>query len=150
MAVECFHKASLVHDDIEDNDAQRYGEATLHEEHSMPVALNAGDMLIGEGYRLLADNDFAPAIRSSMIRIAAEGQRELCRGQGAELIWTQKPEALSSAQVLEIFRSKTAPAFEVGLKIGAAIANQLEEASGRPARLQRSSGNRLPDSRRPG
>ena len=54
VAVECFHKASLIHDDIEDNDAQRYGETTLHEEHGVAVALNVGDLLIGEGYRLLA------------------------------------------------------------------------------------------------
>ena len=31
IAVECFHKASLVHDDIEDGDATRYGEETLHQ-----------------------------------------------------------------------------------------------------------------------
>src|SRR5438876_3205750 len=53
VAVECFHKASLIHDDIEDNDAQRYGEKTLHEEFGLPVALNVGDLLIGEGYRLI-------------------------------------------------------------------------------------------------
>jgi geranylgeranyl diphosphate synthase, type II len=127
IAVECFHKASLVHDDIEDNDNERYGEATLHEEHGVGVALNVGDLLIGEGYRLLADNHLSPVVRSAMLKIAAEGQRELCRGQGAELLWDKHPVALSSAQVLEIFRSKTAPAFEVALKVGAAIACQLEE-----------------------
>src|SRR6266540_6694068 len=37
VAVECFHKASLIHDDIEDNDALRYGEKTLHEEHGVAV-----------------------------------------------------------------------------------------------------------------
>ena len=55
VAVECFHKASLVHDDIEDEDSLRYGRATLHAEHGVPVALNAGDLLLGEGYRLLAE-----------------------------------------------------------------------------------------------
>jgi len=30
LAVECFHKASLIHDDIEDGDATRYREKTLH------------------------------------------------------------------------------------------------------------------------
>jgi len=127
IAVECFHKASLVHDDIEDNDKKRYGEATLHEEHSMPVALNVGDLLIGEGYRLLADSNVRPDYRTAMIKIAAEGQRELCRGQGAELLWNNHPVALSSTQVLEIFRSKTAPAFEVALKIGAALSGKLDE-----------------------
>ncbi len=54
VAVECFHKASLVHDDIEDADERRYGRDTLHVEHGIPVALNVGDLLVGEGYRLLA------------------------------------------------------------------------------------------------
>lgn len=127
LAVECFHKASLVHDDIEDNDAQRYGESTLHTEHGIPVALNVGDLLIGEGYRLLADSDVDPVLRAAMIKVAAEGQRELCRGQGAELLWNNHPVALNSKQVFEIFRSKTAPAFEVALKVGAALTGNLEE-----------------------
>ena len=42
MAVECFHKASLVHDDIEDQDEQRYGRETVHAEHGVAIALNAG------------------------------------------------------------------------------------------------------------
>ena len=127
ISVEAFHKASLIHDDIEDNDAERYGEATLHEEHGVGVALNVGDLLIGEGYRLLADSDASSGIRAASLKVAAEGQRELCRGQGAELLWTNHPVALSSAQVLEIFRSKTAPAFEVALKVGAALAGRLDE-----------------------
>ena len=127
ISVECFHKASLVHDDIEDNDKQRYGEATLHEEHSMPVALNVGDLLIGEGYRLLVDSDILPDRKVTMIKIAAEGQRQLCHGQGAELLWTNNPVSLTSVQVLEIFRSKTAPAFEVALQIGAALSGHHDE-----------------------
>ncbi|MBX7208396.1 MAG: polyprenyl synthetase family protein [Verrucomicrobiaceae bacterium] len=127
VAVECFHKASLVHDDIEDNDSERYGETTLHTEHGIPVALNVGDLLIGEGYRLLADSNLSSNIRSAALRVAAEGQRELCRGQGAELLWNNNPVALSNTQVLEIFRSKTAPAFEVALKVGAALAGRLDD-----------------------
>ncbi len=127
IAVECFHKASLIHDDIEDNDTERYDEPTLHEEHGVPVALNVGDLLIGEGYRLLADNDLSSTIRAAALKVAAEGQRELCRGQGAELLWNNNPVALSNTQVLEIFRSKTAPAFEVALKVGAALAGRLDD-----------------------
>jgi geranylgeranyl diphosphate synthase, type II len=129
LAVECFHKASLVHDDIEDEDALRYGESTLHSEHGVPVALNIGDLLIGEGYRLLADSDVSADRRIAMMKVAAEGQRELCIGQGAELMWTTKPQALSTKQVLEIFRSKTAPAFEVALKVGAALTGQLDDVA---------------------
>lgn len=127
VAIECFHKASLIHDDIEDNDAQRYGEKTLHEEHGVAVALNVGDLLIGEGYRLLAACQAGAAEKAAMIRIAAEGQRELCRGQGAELQWARRPAPLGSLEVIEIFREKTAPAFSVALKLGALYAGRLEE-----------------------
>ena len=122
VAVECFHKASLIHDDIEDNDALRYGEKTLHEEYGTAVALNVGDLLIGEGYRLLAACKASPAQKAEMVRIASEGQRELCRGQGAELCWARNPQTLTQHQVLDIFRKKTAPAFEVALRVGALYA----------------------------
>jgi len=122
VAVECFHKASLIHDDIEDGDAQRYGEKTLHEEYGTAIALNVGDLLIGEGYRLLAACGVSAEQKAAMLRIAAEGQRELCRGQGAELCWARQPRPLSSLEVIDIFRKKTAPAFEVALRIGAVYA----------------------------
>jgi geranylgeranyl pyrophosphate synthase len=122
VAVECFHKASLIHDDIEDGDAVRYGEPTLHAEHGVPVALNVGDLLLGEGYRLLAECDARPDVRARLVRIAASGHRTLCQGQGAELVWAARPEPLTPQQVLEIFRLKTAPAFEVSLHLGAAYA----------------------------
>jgi geranylgeranyl pyrophosphate synthase len=127
VAVECFHKASLIHDDIEDNDALRYGEKTLHEEHGVAVALNVGDLLIGEGYRLLAACKAGAEQKAEMIRVAAEGQRELCRGQGAELVWARQSAPLTSLEVLDIFRKKTAPAFSVALKLGAIYAGQLDD-----------------------
>ncbi len=122
VAVECFHKASLIHDDIEDEDSTRYGEPTLHAEHGVAVALNVGDLLIGEGYRLLAAANVSAEQRAAMVAVASAGQRELSRGQGAELLWARKPEPLTSLQVLDIFKKKTAPAFEVALRIGAIFA----------------------------
>ena len=127
VAVECFHKASLVHDDIEDGDALRYGEPTLHASHGVPAALNVGDLLVGEGYRLLAECDFAPEIRAEMTAIAARGHRTLCLGQGEELAWARRPQPLGSQQVLQIFRQKTAPAFGVALELGAACAGAEPE-----------------------
>src|ERR1043166_3058697 len=129
VAVECFHKASLIHDDIEDNDAQRYGEKTLHEEHGVAVALNVGDLLIGEGYRLIGSCRISAAQKAEMLLAASQGQRQLCRGQGAELCWARQPAPMTTLQVLDIFRQKTAPAFEVALRLGAIYAgtDQYEE-----------------------
>ena len=123
VAVECFHKASLIHDDIEDEDAERYGEKALHAEHGLAVALNVGDLLIGEGYRLIGETGVSAEQRAAMLQAAAAGQRQLCRGQGAELVWQQNPAPLKQAEVLDIFRQKTAPAFEVALRLGSICAS---------------------------
>jgi geranylgeranyl pyrophosphate synthase len=127
VAVECFHKASLVHDDIEDADEERYGRHALHVEHGIPVALNAGDLLVGEGYRLLAGCGAPPEVCAQLVRIAAAGHRELCSGQGQELAWMRQPGALKADAVIDIFRRKTSPAFEVALRVGAALAGASEE-----------------------
>jgi geranylgeranyl pyrophosphate synthase len=127
VAVECFHKASLVHDDIEDGDEQRYGRATLPAEHGVAVALNAGDLLIGEGYRLLAGCGARPDVCAELVRIAARGHRELCLGQGTELAWTHAPRSIKADDVIEIFRQKTSPAFDVALGIGAALGGATDD-----------------------
>ena len=131
LAIECFHKASLIHDDIEDNDTERYGEKTLHEEHGIAVALNVGDLLIGEGYRLIGESSVGAKQQVAMLQATAMGQKQLCHGQGAELVWQQKPSPMKSIEVLDIFRKKTAPAFEVALRLGAIYAGeeQHEEVS---------------------
>ncbi len=127
VAVECFHKASLVHDDIEDDDAERYGQEALHTRYGVPVALNLGDLLLGEGYRMLAECRVPAEMRAAMLAAAASGHRLLCLGQGTELLWARSPEPLAPLQVLEIFRRKTAPAFNVALRLGAAAAGCADE-----------------------
>jgi len=126
VAVECFHKASLIHDDIEDGDDVRYDQKTLHAEYGVAVALNAGDLLLGEGYRLIAECGATSGRRVEMLRKAAEGHRMLCIGQGAELCWARTPRPLSSDEVLDIFRRKTSPAFDVALHLGAMYAGAGE------------------------
>ena len=121
VAVECFHKASLAHDDIEDGDAIRYGEPTLHEKYGIGVSLNVGDLLLGEGYRLLGELNVSGEMRAALMQVAAQGHVTLARGQGAELNWARAPRPLSSMEVLGIFREKTAPAFEVALRLGAIL-----------------------------
>ena len=113
IAVECFHKASLVHDDIQDEDKLRYGEPTVYAKYGTPIAINTGDFLLGEGYKALAlcgDIELVKVISSAHI--------SLCKGQGMELQWEQSPEELTMDYVLEIFRNKTVPAFEVALDLG--------------------------------
>ena len=133
IAVECFHKASLIHDDIEDEDAIRYDEPTMHAQYGTAIALNVGDFMLGEGYRLIGEAGAMPQAAVKMFQVAAEGHRQLSIGQGEELKWLRHPSPLEAMAVIDIFRGKTAPAFEVALKLGALFAwdgedeNELDE-----------------------
>ena len=51
----------------------------------------------------------------------------MCLGQGSELAWMRTPTPLTVAEVLDIFRMKTAPAFEVALSLGAILAGCDEQ-----------------------
>ena len=130
VAVECFHKASLVHDDIEDGDSLRDGRPTLHAEYGVPTALNVGDLLLGEGYRLIAALEIGAARKAALLRVAAEAHRDLCIGQGRELSWVRKPGPLTAAGVLAIYRGKTSPAFRVALRFGSILAGADRRVAG--------------------
>ncbi len=111
VAVECFHKASLIHDDVEDSDRTRYGQPTINALYGDAFAINVGDALLGQGYRILAQSNNA-----ELLRLIADAHVKLCRGQGEELMWNNTPVTMD--YVMDIFRYKTVPAFEVSLMLG--------------------------------
>lgn len=123
-AMEYFHKASLIHDDIEDDDDFRYGTETLHKSHSVPVALNIGDYLLGRGYKIIADE--MPRIgaekAAKVLRKLSEAHVKLAEGQGAELLWRKGREKnLKPIDTLRLYALKTAPAFDAALYAGVAL-----------------------------
>ncbi|MDR0349522.1 MAG: polyprenyl synthetase family protein [Tannerella sp.] len=124
IAVECFHKASLVHDDIQDNDSVRYGKQTVNAACGVPMAINVGDMLLGEGYRLLAGSG-----KIELIKVIADSHVSLCKGQGMELEWSVSPRTLTMKFVLDIFCHKTVPAFDASLIMGVICAGGDPELS---------------------
>ncbi|MDP4292006.1 MAG: polyprenyl synthetase family protein [Bacteroidota bacterium] len=119
LSVECFHKASLIHDDIEDGDEFRYGKETIHARYGIPVAINIGDLLIGEGYRLIAESDFQPQMVQLCTSIIAQGHRTLTIGQGTELLAIKDRKVMPLNDILQVFENKTAAAFKVALLLGA-------------------------------
>jgi geranylgeranyl diphosphate synthase, type II len=121
LIVECFHKASLIHDDIEDNDSHRYGKETIHSRFGVPIAINAGDLLIGEGYRLLSECTIEPQNLGKCLQIIARGHRALTIGQGTELLAIKEKKILPFQDLLNVFENKTAAAFRVSFLLGAAM-----------------------------
>jgi geranylgeranyl pyrophosphate synthase len=128
ISIETFHKASLVHDDIQDDDAFRYGQPAVHKRFGNATAINIGDYLIGLGYRLLSgliddDRRFDPQMRVDVLDCLANAHVRLTEGQGAELIWRDAlDKALKPLDALKIYALKTAPAFEAALYSGIRLA----------------------------
>jgi geranylgeranyl diphosphate synthase type II len=127
LAIEAFHKASLVHDDIEDNDPFRYGRRTLHRRYGVGAALNVGDYLVGLGYGLIASagGGLGAGAVADVLGHVSDAHTKLCRGQGEELLWARRDLLTVRPQdVQRIYALKTAPAFEAALCAGLRAAMQ--------------------------
>jgi geranylgeranyl diphosphate synthase, type II len=130
LAIEAFHKASLVHDDIEDDDAYRYGALTLHRQYGIGTAINVGDYLIGLGYRLVSRErkTLGADVAVDILDKLADSHLKLSEGQGAELLWRDAPDkTLTPLDALKIYALKTAPAFEAALFSGVRLAGSSEK-----------------------
>jgi geranylgeranyl pyrophosphate synthase len=129
LAIEAFHKASLVHDDIEDDDTFRYGRATLHRQYGVGTAINVGDYLIGLGYRLVSRDRKALGAdcAADLLNKLSEAHLKLSEGQGAELLWRDAGDkSLTALDALKIYALKTAPAFEAALYSGLRLAGPAD------------------------
>jgi geranylgeranyl pyrophosphate synthase len=129
LAIEIFHKASLVHDDIEDDDWFRYGQPALHRRFGPAVAINVGDYLVGLGYRLVASEvgTLGPAATADLLAQFAGAHTRLCEGQGAELVWRDaRDRRLSPLDALKICALKTGAAFEAAILAGVRLAGPVE------------------------
>ena len=129
LAIETFHKASLVHDDIEDDDTFRYGHETLHRQYGVGTAINVGDYLIGLGYRLVSRERKALGgdCAADLLDKLAEAHLKLSEGQGAELLWRDaQDKSLTPLDALKIYALKTSPAFEAALYAGLRLASPVD------------------------
>ena len=130
MSIETFHKASLVHDDIEDDDPYRYGEKTIHHRYGIPTAINIGDYLIGMGYRFVSSESsvLGAEVTSDILDVLAEAHTRLSEGQGAELMWRDAlDKRLKPIDALKIYALKTSPAFEAAMLSGIRLAQPIEQ-----------------------
>ena len=119
-AVECFHKASLIHDDIEDGDEERYGRPTVWKEHGVPVAIAVGDWLVARGYNLIAESGFACAAK--MLASTAASHLRLCEGQGDDLLGVSGTE-----EYVSVCARKSGEAFALAAQLGALAAGADDE-----------------------
>ncbi len=126
LIVECFHKASIIHDDIEDQDEYRYDMKTVHHENGIPIAVNLGDYLIGQGYRKLSAIPLPEKQKLLLFELFSSLHVESTLGQGEELIAVDRQTVYDTIKTMHIFKQKTGSAIQVSLLSGAIAADAPE------------------------
>jgi octaprenyl-diphosphate synthase len=114
-AMEFFHSATLLHDDILDDSDLRRGRTTAHLVHGKTETILAGDVLLALGNRLVAeygDPRLTWRVSEAILRT--------CSGEVQELDWISHP-ALSEEHYLEIITGKTAFLIQAACHCGAAL-----------------------------
>ena len=91
IAIECFHNAFLVHDDIEDGSEHRRGGPTMHAAQGVPIAVNVGDALNVLSIRPLMDNltVLGPRLTWLVFAEIEHMVRQSVEGQAIELGWVR-------------------------------------------------------------
>jgi geranylgeranyl diphosphate synthase type I len=128
-AVELGHNFSLVHDDIEDADAERRHRPTLWAVWGVPLAINAGDALFALSrlalYRLLEGDEYSEKRVLEMMRVYDETCLALCEGQYLDISFERRADVTVDAY-LEMIGKKTAALLGASVRAGAILASDDE------------------------
>ena len=127
-AIELFHNAFLVHDDVEDESDTRRGRPTLNAQYGVPLAVNAGDALAFLGIRatLAGRKKLGPRLALDLIAEVEQMARESIEGQAIEIGWRKDNVShLTRADYLQMVLKKTCWYTTIApLRIGALIATR--------------------------
>ncbi|MFT7304850.1 MAG: geranylgeranyl diphosphate synthase type II [Candidatus Azotimanducaceae bacterium] len=88
-ALELYHNAFLVHDDVEDGSLERRQEKTLHEKYGVPIAVNVGDATLSLAMDPLLSNIETVGLGRALriLETIQTMSKESAEGQMLELEW---------------------------------------------------------------
>ena len=134
LAVELIHNATLIHDDIQDEDRLRRGKPTLWVEHGLAQAINCGDAWFFSSQLLVQNGPYEDFEKIALLKILQEKTLAVIEGQSQEFVLKekfQKGNAISRSAYEEMAAGKTSALFSMpllgGALLGGASALQLEE-----------------------
>lgn len=128
VGFEFVHVATLIHDDIIDNDDWRRGRESVHRLFGMDQAILAGDALLVAWFRALADSlaHGAPATAlAAAVRVQADTGAAVCQGASMELGMASRLDTDVDAYI-EMARLKTGVLLGSACRIGAMLAGATE------------------------
>ena len=129
-AIEHFHTAALIHDDIMDSSLTRRGLPCLHVVEGEGLAINAGDLALSLVTGTVVDDDkLEPALRLRVLKELVDMTTRTIEGQALDIGWARDDRFdLSVDDYLLMANHKTAfYSGAVPLAIGAIVGGGTEE-----------------------
>jgi len=124
-AIEALHSGSLIVDDIQDGSQVRRGSPTLHLQHGIPKALNAGNWLYFHSFQIIRKTGMPASTRLALYEAIEETLLEAHAGQALDL-GSQMNSRLVPAKMVEICQAslvmKSGALFRLAVEMGALIA----------------------------
>jgi geranylgeranyl diphosphate synthase type II len=126
VAIELFHNAFLIHDDVQDESVRRRNGPTLHSEHGVGIAVNVGNGTNLLALRRLMENReiLGPQLSWHVMEETERMLRHSLEGQAIELAWIRdNTDGLDEKDYLHMCLKKTSwYSFIYPLRVGALIA----------------------------
>jgi geranylgeranyl diphosphate synthase type I len=89
-AIEVFHAAALIHDDIMDGSLLRRGVECAHILHGVPLAINAGDYALGLVCTMVVrDKGLDDATKLAVLEVISEMSERTVEGQALDVGWVR-------------------------------------------------------------
>jgi len=122
LTIELLQTASLIHDDIIDEDLIRRGVQTTHELFGNKIAVIAGDLLIGLALRMIGK-----MATPELLTRLGEGGIKMCEGEVADFLMApERADCLTVANYLSVIGNKTAAFMREAAAIGAMLGKGTE------------------------
>lgn len=121
LAIELFHTASLIHDDLPqiDDSPLRRGKPSCHVVYGNDFAILAGDGLMLKSFEVLSQSPADPQIRTVLFREFSKSTYEVLVGEALDVEYTGKNQRLS--EVLKMYSKKTGSLFSFCIASGAIL-----------------------------
>ncbi len=121
-AAELLHNASLVHDDVQDQEQMRRGRPAVWVAFGKDVAICVGDLLLSAAYGCLVGFS-RPEVLPELLRCVHERTAQVIRGQCAELAARDRP-VTSLAEYEQIVAGKSSALLSLPLELAFIAAGQ--------------------------
>jgi octaprenyl-diphosphate synthase len=113
--IELIHTATLLHDDVVDESAQRRARKTANALWGNAPSVLVGDFLYSRAFQMMVRLGQMP-----VMRVLADTTNAIAEGEVLQLMHRRNPD-VSEARYLEVIRRKTAVLFEAACKLPATL-----------------------------